>query len=211
MISKFFLFLFIFFIGGCSFKQEPNLWQFKSSEAFSRYAENFYEDKDLLAKSDLKSAVNYAKQGSSIELLGKIYLSSCALNISVGLDENCKEYEKISKLLNSKQNDSYFNMISNNLKADDIRYLPLKYQTFAENILNEDYLKAFEDIKNTEDIKSKFIGASLIKDRLSKEQIDHLIQTASFYGYKKLSLFWLNEAYLKQKDKNILRKIEVLK
>jgi hypothetical protein len=89
MIYKILLFIFLLQFNGCSFKTPQNKWQFKSVNAFSAYTKNFLSAKDTLAKDDLKRAVNHAKQSANLSQLARIYLGECALNISVGLKDNC--------------------------------------------------------------------------------------------------------------------------
>ena len=80
----------------CSFKSPPNQWQFKSTAAFDSYTKNFLSSNDALAKNDLSRAIKHAKQSADLKMLARVYLGECALNISVGIDDNCKDYLNIS-------------------------------------------------------------------------------------------------------------------
>lgn len=211
-LKIFVLFLIVIF-QGCSFKPVVNQWEYNSTNAFNSYTKNFLSNNLALANSDLSSAIKYAKQGANLEQLAKIYLGSCALNKSVGIKDDCKEYNKVKTLISSKELEPYFLMLQNNLNKKDIEYLPKQYQSFMSYKLSNNKL-VFDSIKSIKQISSQFIAASLILDRLTKSQINFLIKKASFYGYKKLVLFWLENLYLREDDlqikEKIAKKIEIL-
>lgn len=207
------LFLFISF-QGCSFKSAQNQWEFNSSSSFNSYTKYFLIDEQELAKSDLEKAIKYAKQSANLEQLARIYLGACALNISVGEDSKCKNYLEIEDLVSSKELNAYYLMLVGNEEKYEIEYLPKQYQSFIKYKSLQKYDLAFESIKSMEQTSSEFIAASLIKKHLNKSQIKYLINKASFYGYKKIVLFWLNHNYLLennlQEKERIAKKIKIL-
>jgi len=199
---------------GCSSKSPDNKWEYNSSNAFTSFTKNFLIDNQEIAKDDLERSIKYAKQSANLEQLARIYLGSCALNISVGKKDKCIEYKKIEELLSSLELKSYFSMLQDDLKEEQIKTLPKQYQLFSEYKIVQKYDLAFESIKNMERISSQFIAASLIKEKLEKGQIYFLIEKASFFGYKKVVLFWLNELIdveedIEEKEK-IIKKIKIL-
>jgi len=208
----------IVFFQGCSLKSPENQWEYNSSNAFNSYKKSFLINEEELAKSDLQRAIKYAKQSADLRQLSRIYLGVCALNISVGEEQGCANYKKIEALINSLELRSYFLMLTNKItkeQENQLLYLPKQYQSFAKYRLLKKYDLAFESIKSMEQISSQFIAASLIKKELKKSDINYLIKTASFYGYKKLVLFWLDNLYKiednLEKKNLILRKINILK
>ncbi|WP_072681176.1 hypothetical protein [Arcobacter sp. LA11] len=208
------LFLFIVF-QGCSFKSPQNQWEFNSSNSFNSYARYFLIDEEDLAQSDLQRAIKYAKQSANLEQLGRVYLGACALNKSVEQNNMCKNYIKIEEFIVSKELKIYFSMLVSEVKEEQIKYLPKQYRTFVNYKSLKKYDLAFESIKSMEQSSSKFIAASLIKDKLKKEQIKYLVEESSFLGYKKIVLFWLEYYYeieedLSEKEK-IAKKIKILK
>ena len=208
------LFLFIFF-KGCSFKSAENQWEYNSSNSFSSYTKYFLIDEDELSRSDLDRAIKYAKQSADLEQLARVYLGACALNISVEQDNKCQNYIEIEELVSSKELKAYFSMLVKKEQKEQMSYLPKQYQLFAEYKSFKKYDLAFESIKSMEQATSQFIAASLIKKYISKSQVKFLINKASFHGYKKIVLFWLNHYYtlesnLKEKEK-IAKKIKILK
>ncbi|MFT7005397.1 MAG: hypothetical protein ACJAWW_002772, partial [Sulfurimonas sp.] len=104
------------FFSACSFKSPANQWQYQSSSAFDSYTKNFLSCNNSLAKNDLSRAIKHSKQSADLTMLCKIYLGKCALNISVGLNDSCKEYKNISELVNNKSLDAYYDFIT--LKED---------------------------------------------------------------------------------------------
>lgn len=197
-----------------SFKSKPNAWQHKSTNAFSSYTKNFLSAKDSLAKSDLSRAISHAKNSADLTQLARIYLSKCALNISVGIDDNCKEYKDISSLVNSNELNAYKNLITSNIHNKNIPYLPKTYQNFALHLSSLDYQSSTIDMKNMKKITSKLLSASIIKQHLDKSSIELIIKDASYYGYKKVVIFWLHELKNKtnnQQEINIIdKKISIL-
>ncbi|MFT5836163.1 MAG: hypothetical protein ACI9RG_001057 [Sulfurimonas sp.] len=72
-----------------------------------------------------------------------------------------------------------------------------------------------DEILNIDKITSKLLAASLVKDKLTQSTRYEMIKSASFYGYKKSVLFWLNEAKINtisEEERNHLsKKIFILK
>lgn len=202
------LILFTLFFQACSLKAPDNKWEYDSSNAFSLYSKHFLSDENLLAKSDLENAIKFAKQSADLEQLARIYLGTCALNISAGIFDECKEYQNLKELVSSKELESYSLMLKQNLDGNQIADLPKQYQSFSQCVISNNYNLAFKSLSSMTEVKSKFIAASLIKDKLDKTQILYLIDEASFYGYKKIVLYWLNNLYNFEKDLEVKMKIK---
>lgn len=203
----------IFF--GCGFKQAQDQWRYDSAGAFKNYVNYFLVDNMVLANSYLNSSIKFAKQSAHLNQLATIYLGVCALNKSVGIDDSCKKYLELSEISSSKSLESYYLMLKKQITKEQLIFLPKHYQGFAKDLIRKDYSLAFENIMTMEQISSQFIAASLIRDKLNKKQIRYLVDKASFYGYKKLVLYWLNYLYLKEDDikqqQNIKKKLDILK
>ncbi len=208
------LLLFISF-QGCSFKSAQNQWEYNSSNSFNSYTRYFLIDDELLAKSDLERAIKYAKQSADLEQLARVYLGACALNISVEQNDKCKNYIEVEELVSSKELKAYFLMLVKKEEKEQISYLPKQYQLFAEYKSLKKYDLAFKSIKSMEQPTSQFIASSLMKNELDKSQVKFLIEKASFLGYKKIVLFWLNHYYNLESNEiekeKIAKKIKILK
>lgn len=201
MIKNILLFFTLIFFSACSFQSPPNDWQYKSVSAFEAYTQNFLGANDAIAKNDLKRAVEHAKQGADLKTLSNIYLAKCALNISVGVNDECQEYQEISSLVEDSPSEAYFAFIQH--KRDyDISKLDASYKNFALSLKKQDYTKANQYIKSIEKPTSKLLAAALIKDKLTIKTREDMINVASFNGYKKSALFWLNEKLFYTKDIN---------
>ncbi|EQB39272.1 hypothetical protein M947_07325 [Sulfurimonas hongkongensis] len=214
MIKILLLFLTLLLFNACSFKSPPNDWQYKSVSAFESYTKNFLGANDAMAKDDLMRAINHAKQGADLKALSRIYLAKCALNIIVGVKDECKEFQDISILQKDASSDAYFAFIQQ--KNDyDINELDASYQNFAARLKAQEYKEANKAIMKISKPTSKLLAAALIRDKLTSKTRDEIIKTASFNGYKKSSLFWLNEKVNHTKDINekerLIKKIEALR
>jgi hypothetical protein len=214
MIKLFSLFLLVFFTA-CSFSQPTDEWKYKAINAFESYKKNFLSSQDVSANSDFKRALSHAKKTSNLEHLARLYLSRCALRNSVGLADGCSEYKELSSLVDDKELSSYYNLITKELKQEDIEHLPQIYRGFASALLNKEHKKALKEMQEMEVISSKLITAELIKNSLSVADIEQLLVDASLHGYKKSVLYWLNILKDKTKDtqksKDIEKKIRILK
>jgi hypothetical protein len=214
MIKTVSLFFTLLLFSACSFKSPPNDWQYKSVAAFESYTKNFLSANDAMAKNDLSRAINHAKQGADLKILANIHLAKCALNISVGIKDECFEYQDISDIQNEKTTDAYFKFIQH--KNDyDINSLESQYKNFAAKLKVIDYDGANEAILDISKPTSKLLAAALMRGKISTKIRDEMIEVASFNGYKKSVLFWLNEKLIYTKDinerENIIKKIEFLK
>jgi len=209
-----FLSLFILVFLGCSFKSPPNEWQYKSVNAFDAYIKDFLSAKDRLATNDLNRAIKHAKQSADLKTLAKIYLGECALNISIGIDDKCNKYQSIANLVDDKKLDAYFNFIRLNLDKLDVDALHENYKDFALYLLKNDKTKAKKTLLFIKKPTSKLLAAALIKDDLDNYTREEVLKNASFLGYKKSVLFWLNEikrhTYNKEQLRKITKKIEII-
>ena len=215
MIRLFFYLFMTLLLSSCSLQTEPNQWQYKSVNAFDSYIKNFLQSNDTLAKSDLQRAVKHAKMSANLTSLSRIYLGQCALNISVGIKDKCDDYKNITELVNNHTLDAYYSFISLSIQNQQISLLPKKYQDFAFHLQSQDYSKANNDILQIKDATSQLLAASLIKENITIEVRQTMIDTASFHGYKKAVIFWLNEAKEATKNKStkqiLSKKIYILK
>ena len=191
MIKIFLISLSLLIFNACSFQAPPNQWQYQSSNAFNSYTKNFLASNEALAKNDLSRAIKHAKKSADLRMLARVYLGECALNISVGIQDECKSYKHISDVVGDKNLDSYYNFIT--LQTVNTKYLDAKYKDFATALNMKNFTKANKALRNITNPNSKLLCASLIKEHLNSLSRNEMIKTASFYGYKKNVLFWLNE------------------
>jgi len=213
MIKIVFFVLFSIVFVGCSFKVAPNKWQYESANYFNLYQNNFLKDKKVLAKNDLKRAIQSAKRSANLTTLARVYLGECALNISVGIYDDCTKYIEISDVVNDLELDAYYAFIQKKVSQKQVTILPDDYKKFAVLQKNLEYEKASSFIFVTKKVTRSLLFASLIKENLSTEMVKKMISLASFHGYKKAVLFWLKEYRKKATDAEqikIDKKIKIL-
>ena len=191
---------FFVFFGGCSFSKKPNDWQYKSAQNFSKYQHDFFTGNDFLAKNELKVAQKYAKRSSNLTTLARVYLGECALNISVGISKKCTKYEKIAKLVNSKELQAYNAMLMGKISTQEITFLDDNYQDFMKSLKDKKYKSAQKILFSMSRDSTIFVTAGLMKEHLDDASRQKLVKLASYNGYKKLVLFWLNEEKKYTKD-----------
>ena len=206
--------IFLFTLG-CSFQAPERQWQIRSKSAFNSYTTNFLSGHSVMATNDLNRAIKHINVTADLNKLAKLYLSVCALNIAVGINDQCNDYLELQDLVNNKKLFSYYNLLQNKLDTKDIINLPLHYQAYAKNVINHEYIKAFKALELMNKPNSRFVAAGIIKNKLTSSQRDKLIQDASFYGYKKIVIFWLEQSLKLSDDfnekKHLMKKIKILK
>ena len=212
---KYILFFSLILLSGCSLKTPPNQWQYKSANAFSSYTKNFLSANQVLAENDLNRAIEHAKKSADFTQLATIYLGECALNISVGIDDNCEKYKDIQEFVNDKELDAYYALITKSITNQKIKLLPQQYRAFALSFNKADFKEANAKLLSIEKETSLLLCASLLKNHLDKETRTKIIHKASYHGYKKAVLFWLHESLKNTSNpdeiKSIEKKISILK
>ena len=205
----------IFLFSACSFKVAPNKWEYDSAIAYDSYTKNFLRQKDATAKNDLQRAIAHAKSGSDFKMLATIYLGECALMVSVGEETKCEKYLELKDIIKDPTLEAYYNFISNTLPKEQITLLPNIYQNYVWHIRYNEYTKAMNDIATMTKSTSKFLAAALMRDNLDNKTRARMIELASYHGYKKVSIFWLEESKRHTKNKKELellnKKINILK
>jgi hypothetical protein len=192
----------------------PNQWQIQSANAFESYTKNFLAGHDAVAAGDLKRAIAHAKAGGDFESLARIYLGMCALRISVGRPDVCSEYQEIAEFTSDPSLKNYYALLQNTTDAMEPSLLPTPYKSFALHLQKNEYDSAFTSLEDAP-LSSKLIGAALLKEHLDRTQVENILESASFYGYKKSVLYWLSvleELSESTSEKEAIRKkIEILK
>lgn len=201
-------FLFVLVFNACSLQPPVNKWQYQSTHAYQSYQNNFLSGNDIMAKSDLKQAIKYAKQSADLHQLSKIYLGKCALNISVGINDSCSQYKKIAFAVNDKNLDAYSAFIRGDILLEDVILLPKSNQKFVHSLLSKNYTEANNIVLETQKMTSQILYSSLLKDKLETKVLKKLINKASYYGYKRVALFLLTQLKERAKDAYSIRRLE---
>ena len=113
------------------------------------------------------------------------------LHVSVLEDDDCKKYKELDDLVTSDELRSYSLFLQNKITKDDIKNLPSRYQDFSEYVQKKEYKNAQKELEKMDDIVSKMVAASLIREYLDPKSIKNIIDEASFYGYKKAVINWM--------------------
>ena len=127
----------ILFFSACSFKTPANKWQYDSANYFHLYTKNFLNANTILAKNDMKIAIKSAKRSANLTTLAKVHLGKCALNISVGVSDACKEYTEIKNLVNDEKLDAYYNFVTQSNVQINPALLPNDYASFAKALVKK--------------------------------------------------------------------------
>ncbi|MEA1982920.1 MAG: hypothetical protein U9N39_05185 [Campylobacterota bacterium] len=198
----------VFLFSSCSFGKKPNAWESRSSNNVKIYTDAYLSSNDLIARSSLSKAIKNAKQSDDLSSLATIYLGECALNISVGIENECSKYANLQDLVQSDSLDAYYSLIRKKIVKKQLVYLPKHYRAFATSYLKKDYKKAIEELLAIEQTSSALVCAALIKDELNRSSREAVMKRASVYGYKRAIIFWLKEMQMHSKSSTEISKIE---
>lgn len=201
-------------LSACSFKSPENQWQYDSTNAFNMYKQDFLSGNTELAVNDMQRAIIHAKKSADLTQLASIYLGKCALNISVGINDRCKEYRGVSNLVHNDSLFAYYSFLTSQLKQEQLENLDKRYKTFSSYYIANDFTNAENEIYDLEDMSSKLLASALLKEHLSEKTLEYILDLSSFHGYKKAVLFWLHEKLKRSNAEErslILKKIDILK
>ncbi len=202
-------------LSACSFKPEPNRWQYKASTAFEAYKHDRLEQKTLLAKNDYQRALFHAKQSADFETLASIYLGKCALDRALEVYNGCKEYTQIGDLVNIKRLENYFYMLQKEWEKVDPDSIDARYEPFVKAMQKRDYSAANNALKHLKDPVSKLLALSLLKEHATLSTLYDTLDLLSFYGYKAGVVVVLRKLLQKEKDKTkkavLERKLRLLR
>ncbi|WP_304545073.1 hypothetical protein [Sulfurimonas microaerophilic] len=211
---KTFLIVSLLLFTSCSMEPAPNSWEYKSSSYFESYKKNFLCDKEILAQADLQSARSFAKRGGDVTQLASIELGKCALNIAVGINDKCAEYQEMEELVSCPRIKNYYKMLQKEWGDIDLEMIPAKYKEFVAVMQKGDLTQANKIVQKIDDPVSKLLAAALLGDEVSKETLSGSIETMSFYGYKKGIVFLLKKLRDKTEDPQakrlLIKKLELL-
>ena len=202
-MKSYILIIFLLIFTGCSFKSaQQDMWRKDAATSFDTYSNYYLKGETTLASVALKSAISSAKSSADLTPLSKIYLGTCALHIAVLIDDSCLEYKAIKDMLKEENNSwDYYHMLQKNFDKITIKNLPPQYADFVTAMQKKDFKSAFYSIKKMSQTSSKLIAASLMREHLNEKEIQNIIDVASFHGYKKAVIRWLE--FLKEKSSDV--------
>lgn len=208
------LFIFIFLFQACSSPQPNNNWQYQATSSLNAYNKHYLEGNTLRAKVDLSRARKLASRSAQLHTLVNIELSVCAMDIGSLKPNMCKNAADLLLLEPDPSQNAYLALLNYQLSSTQVKELPPQYQAFASALLEDDIKELNEQIAKIEPASSRLLASALIKDRLDDKNIQTLIDTLSYHGYKTPLLAWLSFQIQKEKDlqkkAKLKAKLEVL-
>ena len=191
---------FIFLFQACSSPQPNNNWQYQATSSLEAYTKHYLEGNSIRAKVDLSRARRLATQSSQLHTLVNIELSVCAINIGTLKPSECKNVSDLLVIEPNPSQKAYLALLNSQLSSTQVNELPRQYQAFASTLLESDIERINEKTARIEPVTSRLIASALIKDQLDDKNIQELIDTLSYHGYKTPLLAWLKFQMQKEKD-----------
>ncbi len=203
-----------FLFQACSSTQPKNNWQYQASSFLNDYTKHYLQGDVLRAKVYLSHARQKATKSANLHTLIDIELSACATRLSALEENSCKNAADLLILDPDPFQQAYLDLLRSELSASQIKDLPDQYQDFASALLEDDVKKLNEEAASISPLSSKLLASALIKDRLDDKNIQGLIETLSFHGYKTPLLAWLRLQMQNEKEHEkkarMKEKLEVL-
>ena len=206
--------LIILFFAGCSTPQHEDAWRYQAASATEAYGEHFLKDERVQIQSNYSHAERSAKQSADLVPLARLYLSECALNRAVLVDDDCEKFAKTIPMQYDPELTAYYAMLKGTLTQKQVGNLPWRYRSFARAYLAKDAKEIRSTVAAMEPLRSRLVAASLVRDTLQEADIDSLIDAMSYLGYRRALLAWM--AYLgditpdMQKRRRLQQKQELL-
>ena len=214
MRNRLLSFIGLLLLAGCSTPQHEDAWRYQAAAATKAYGEHFLKDETVLIKSNYSHAERSAKQSSDLLPLARLYLSRCALNRAVLVDDPCNEFAQTLAVYDDPELGAYYAMLTNTLTPDAVDDLPYRYRRFAKAYLTDDVPAIHNALEGITPLRSRMVAASLVRDRLSEKEIEAIIDDASHLGYRRAVIAWME--YLRDvtadphKRAQLQRKLELL-
>jgi hypothetical protein len=206
--------LIILLLAGCSTPQHEDAWRYQAAASTEAYGEHFLKDEKVQIQSNYSHAERSAKQSADLVPLARLYLSECALNRAVLVDDDCEKFVQTLPMQHDKELAAYYAMLNHTLTKKQVSDLPWRYRDFARAYLSKDANAIRRTVAATEPLRSRIVAASLVRDTLNESDIEALIDAISYLGYRRALLSWM--AYLaditsdEQKRRLLLQKQELL-
>ena len=209
MKIKFFILIIALLFTGCSLKVN-NKYKYRvdASNSFDSFKKYYLQGKTRLASIALKRALQNAKEGSDINSIAKIYLGECALHNAMLIQDRCNEFVQIKDIISDKSIQNYYLFLTKDFQKIDTKFLPDRYRNLVNYLKQKKFKNAIKALYKIKDTDSQIIAASLIKDKLSKKDIQNIIKLSSSMGYKKVTARWytLLEAKSTAAEKRVIEK-----
>lgn len=204
----------LMFSGACTGPQPLNKWQHDAVSVCNNYQTHFLQDKATRAALDLRHARELATRSAQLKTLLDIELTHCAMELGALNQHPCERAERILELEPNPSQYAYFDLLTAQLKEEDIALLPSQYHRFAKAFLRDDKMKVNEALEDLKPITSRLIASALAKESISDENVQALIEGLSFHGYKRPLLVWLDLQMQREEDTHkkaqLQKKISIL-
>jgi hypothetical protein len=201
-------------LAGCSAPKHEDAWRYQSAAATKAYGEHFLKDERVQVESNYSQAERTAKQSGDLVPLARLYLSECALNIAVLVEERCEAFAQTRDVHDDAQLNAYYAMLTGSMTKSQVGELPQQYRSFARAYLSKELKKIRREVDGITPLRSRLVAASIARHYLTDKELDKLIGEASHLGYRRAVIAWMQ--YQKETtadaEKKLLleRKLELL-
>ncbi len=208
MKSILYIFVLTLLFQACSSPQPKNSWQYQATSSLDAYTKHYLEGNTLRAKVDLSRAKKLSSHSANLQTLINIELSVCAMHIATLNPSKCKNAADLLVLQPDPSQQAYLALLDSKLISTQVNELPSQYHAFAFALLENDIVELNKQTAKIESVTSKLIASALIKDQLTDKNIQGLIDTLSYHGYKAPLLAWLKFQIQKEQDSEKKAKVK---
>lgn len=205
---------------GCGGSKQIPEWIENSYNQLENYKKNYLSGKERIAELQFNKAIDEIKKSGNLEILGRAYLTKCAVHVAVleACDE--REYLSVEALEDIPRNRTFYNFLRGFFDKVDESLLPKQYTGVFKSLRKGIYTDAAHEISKMEDPLSKLITASLFvqKNTYDEGVLNVAVDTAAQNGWKKALLAYLEKLALFYETKkepgkaaNITQRMQLLK
>lgn len=201
-------------LSACSAPRHQDQWRYDAADATLAYREHFLHDNALMRADAYRRALRASQQSADLLPMARLYLTRCALNKAVLIDDPCDAYADVSPLIDSAELDAYYAMLTGTLDTDRIEQLPEQYRPFARAVAAQDAAAVRTALRTLAPPTSRMIAASTVLDTLDEALVETIVHDASEHGYRRAVIAWMHHLLLitndPKKKKRLEKKLELI-
>jgi len=180
-------------LAACGSKPIPS-WQSVGSNQLESYKQAALEGKGEVAAMHFRKAVEEVKKSGDLELLARVHLTRCAVQVALLEPMDDWEYRQIAAVQAQPDNQAFHEMLKGDPASVEVEHLPPRYRGFVNAWRKSGPEGAGAEIARMDDPLSVLIATGLIvKGRhYDARSLNRAVEVSSEKGWKKALLTYLD-------------------
>jgi len=196
----------------CGSKPIPD-WTNEAFNQLAQYKKDALLGKGPVAELHFNKAVEEIKKTGNLEILAKVYLTKCAIQMAVLERIDDREYLRTDAVQSVAQNRSFHSFLKGDLNHVEENMLPAQYRRLFTTYRDRKLSGLQDEIVNMEDPVSKLIATGFLvqNNACDEECLKIAIDTASRNGWKKALIVYLEKLQFYYDQRNDKEKATAIK